>query len=164
MAYVEKKPTPPQLTSTGWMLNTNREQSASSPHWEKKYLSTQFKQCINLRELPSADSPFPHLHCLKNVPYEYLLYAVVSPSASGSAFLCFLFLIFFPGISRGCRFPRTLRLFAGLCGSQYQPSANVQLSAGSVAQQVTSRAGKPPCASQSPQGLGFGGTCCSLVL
>lgn len=68
-------------TSTGWMLNTNREQSASNPHWEKKYLSTQFKQYINLRELPSADRPFPHLHCLKNIPSEYLQYVVVFPSA-----------------------------------------------------------------------------------
>lgn len=153
MAYVEKKPTPPQLTSTGWMLNTNREQSASSPHWEKKYLSTQFKQCINLRELPSADSPFPHLHCLKNVPYEYLLYAVVTPSASAQDLpfsASFFFFYFSPVCPEDVDFPGLLRLFTALRGSQYQPNASVWLSAGSVAQQVTSRAGKPPCASQSP--------------
>lgn len=90
----KKNPCKPlNSTSTGWMLNTNGEESASNPHWEKKYLSTQFKQCINLRELPSADRPFPHLHCLKNAPSAYLLYVVVFPSAlawdpSSSASFC----------------------------------------------------------------------------
>lgn len=100
--------TPPQLTSKGRVLNTNSKPSASSLHWEKKYLSTQFKQCINLRELPSADRPFPHLHCLNILPHEYLLCAVISPSASAqdspfsASFLT-------PGISRAFRFSRTLR-------------------------------------------------------
>jgi len=139
---VGTKPHPPQLTSTGWMLNTNSEPSASSPHWEKKYLSTQFKQCINLRELPSADGPFPHMRCLRILPYEYLLCAVAFPSTSVQN-PPFSTSFFPPGISREFRFPRTLRhRNASLVYVQYQPSAGVKLPPGSVAQQVFSIAVK----------------------
>lgn len=142
----KKNPCKPlNSTSTGWMLNTNGEQSASNPHWEKKYLSTQFKQCINLRELPSADRPFPHLHCLKNIPSAYLLYVVVFPSAvawdpSSSASFCVFSQVL----------PENLD-FTGLWGTRVRPSSVLKpgTAQGSVAQQVISTAFKSSYASQN---------------